>query len=298
MEHVAEEVAVVQLQLELLLDVRRQRLEPLPLVPGEGDVHRHHPPETLAVDRVEATEGGTRHESMQHRTLRLLGRAFEEVAVLGSEEFLEVRSRLLHAVIGHFDDPVVFEAIAVRLHPAGQVVRPAMAQELHQQVGELLGQEPGPAGDPIGESTERKELGDEVRSEPIDDQKGVLAVLLGGVVALPVDVLAGHGQIAEGREHVAADPPEHVRVVASDVEDLLFAGDREGVQPDREDRELPGAPGRLVQPPAVGVVAGGLVGFDVANPFVVLVVRGELVREFDVALRVVAFLEVAENLLG
>ena len=69
-------------------------------------------------------------------------------------------------------------------------MRPAVAQELHEQIRELVWQEPDLSCDAIGESSEGKQLRDELRAEFVDDDEGVLAVLLRGVVAVAVQVLA------------------------------------------------------------------------------------------------------------
>ncbi len=175
------------------------------------------------------------------------------------------------------------------------MIRPAHAEKLHQIVRELVRCEPELLGNPIGPSSQSEELGYEIRSKLVYDDEGVLSILLRGVVALAMDVLAGYGEIRERREDVPSNGLEYIGIVAPDVEHLLLARYGKGIQPDREDGQFPGAPGGLVQSPSIGIESGGLMRVHLAYALRVFVVGRELIWKLDVITTVLPTFERADH---
>ena len=136
------------------------------------------------------------------------------------------------------------------------------------------------------------------RAKTVDQQEGVLAVLLADVVGRAVDVLARDRQAWQGGEQVAAHRREVVGRIAADVEHrarLL----RKGVQPHGEQAQPAGRARGLEQARGVGVEARRRVRVHGAHIVGVARIRGGALRVVgDVRLGVAAVLQPGQDLFG
>ena len=140
-EDVAEEVPVVELVNDGRLDLGRQLLEPLLVVAPQRDVEGQDVLHLPFVDGTIAVGRTSRREAMKEGLLTFVGCALEEVAVARREDGLEIVARLLDAVVGHLEDEMMFEAIAIVGHPLRQMFGKQHADALHDPVAEMMAQE-------------------------------------------------------------------------------------------------------------------------------------------------------------
>ena len=78
---------------------------------------------------------------MQHGGLGFFGVAFEKRAAVVRKIFFQKPARFIHAFSAHFQNQMVFVFVAVIAHGFGQVVGQVFADELHDLVGKMFGQE-------------------------------------------------------------------------------------------------------------------------------------------------------------
>ena len=194
---------------------------------------------------------------------------------------------------------MVFEPVAILVHPRRQMFGEQTAGELQQAVAEVFRQEAQILDEGVEPRLHPEQLSDPARAQGADGQEGVLAVFPRDVVAVAVHIFAGDRQMFEIAQDVAPDAGQDRRIAGPDVEDARLARRREGVQPHREDHRLARAARRLEQPVGVGVEPGRAVGVHVADPAGVIAVRrlSAVIRQ-DFARPEVARLDAGEHRLG
>ena len=294
-EYVAEEMPVVQLGDDLPVQLRRQGLLPLAVVAAQGDVQGHDVLHLGAVHVAVADRGAGHGEAVQEGLAPLLGVALEPVALARGEVVLQEAAGGLGAVHRHAQQQVVVEARAEVAHARRQVARQQLHRKLQQAVADPA--QAQALEERIDPALQRKGGRHPRGAEAVDQQEGVLAVLLADVIGVAVDVLTGHRQRGQRGQQVAAHGGEVVGVIAADVEHhRVLLG--EGVQAHGEQRQLAGRARGLVQARRVGVVArrGGCI--DIAHVRGVGLVRGGLARVVDdVGGGVLAGLQAGEDVL-
>ncbi|KAG1391203.1 hypothetical protein G6F59_014960 [Rhizopus arrhizus] len=119
-EHVAQEVAVVQLVQQAVVDVGRQLLEPVGIVTAKRDVQCHDILHLLAVHFTVAHCGTGHREAMQERLPALLCRAVEIAAFMACEEVAQPGLGLRCVLRGHLQQQMMFIALAELAHALGQ----------------------------------------------------------------------------------------------------------------------------------------------------------------------------------
>ncbi|MNL58555.1 hypothetical protein D3C87_1822010 [compost metagenome] len=90
-EDVTEEMPVIQLQDQLLLDGRRQCLEPVAVVARQGDIQRHDILDRFVMDRPIPNRRPGRGESMQECLAAFLGGTAKEIALATLEQLTQIR---------------------------------------------------------------------------------------------------------------------------------------------------------------------------------------------------------------
>ncbi|MNI19941.1 hypothetical protein D3C73_733940 [compost metagenome] len=103
-------------------------------------------------------------------------------------------------------------------------------------------------------------------------------------------ILAGHRQVVELAQHMAAQFGQHGGIVGTDIKYLFLAFFLEGVQPYRKHRQLAGTAGGLVQAALVGIKPGRRIGIDVAHPAGIFVIGSTQFAVLDILRPVIAFL--------
>ena len=88
-----------------------------------------------------ADGGGSDGKAVQHGGLGFFGVAFEKCAAVVRKIFFQKPARFIHAFSAHFQNQMVFIFVAVIAHGFGQVVGQEFADELHELVGKMFGQE-------------------------------------------------------------------------------------------------------------------------------------------------------------
>jgi len=83
MEHMAEEVAVIELEDNILLDVRRQLLEPVGVIAPQRDVQRQNILHLISVNVTVADGRACRGKPVEEGLFSLIRRTFEEVTDAG-----------------------------------------------------------------------------------------------------------------------------------------------------------------------------------------------------------------------
>ncbi len=92
---------------------------------------------------------------------------------------------------------VMFEAVAEIVHAFGQVAGKQAACGLQQPVAHVAGQEGDTFGQPVETVLERKQHGQAARADGAYDQERVLAIFLGNVEGVAVDVFARDRQFGK-----------------------------------------------------------------------------------------------------
>ena len=136
MEHMAEEVPVVELVDDLLLHLLRQRLDPVAVVAAQGDVQGEDVLDAAAVRLAVANGRAGDGKAVQEGLAPLLGAALEVGAAGAAAEVLgEEGAGLLQGVVGHPHQQVMLVTVAVLAHARRQVA----GQQVHQRLDHLVG---------------------------------------------------------------------------------------------------------------------------------------------------------------
>ena len=297
-EHMAEEVAVVELVHHIALHVLRQLLHPFAVVAAQGDVQRHDVFDLAAVHLTVANGCACNRKAVQEGFAALLGIALKPAArrVRRRKVFGQKSACGFHLVVRYAHQQVVLVQVAPLAHAPGQVAGQQARYGLDGVVHKAA--HPQAFKEPIEPALECKGRRHAGRAKAVDEQEGVLAVLLANVKRRAVDVFPGNGRAGRGGEQVAAHGGEVVGRVAADVEHRAgFLG--EGVQPHGKQAHLACGARGLEQAGRVGIEAGGGVGIHGTHVLGVAGIGGDPAGvALDVGFGIVAALQACQDFFG
>ena len=141
MENVAHEMSVVELVDDFIVDFRRQFFKPVAVVAAQGDVQRDQVFHLVVMHGAIADGGGSDGKTVQHGGLCFFGVAFEKRAAVVRKILFQERARFIDAFSAHFQNQMVFVFVAVIAHRFGQMIGQVFADELHDLIGKMFGQE-------------------------------------------------------------------------------------------------------------------------------------------------------------
>ena len=136
-EHVAQEVAVVQLDGDRFLDVGRQCLDPVAIVAAQCDVERDDILHLAGVHGAIANRGTGGSEAMQERFPALFVGAFEITTRWRSKVAGEERTGFVDALSRDLQHQVMLVLVAILFHSRRQMARKQPARGLHDAIGEM-----------------------------------------------------------------------------------------------------------------------------------------------------------------
>ena len=131
-----------------------------------------------------------------------------------------------------------------------------------------------------------------------DGEKDVLAVALGALERRPVEILGHLGKVRERREYRTAERSKCLRIIGAEQECTGLLRDREGVDADRERRDLACAATHAVESQGVGVVPRRHGGIEMADTRGIGAIRRSDVQAVHGVGGEVAVLQSSQNLLG
>ena len=193
MEHVAEEVAVVELVHHVPLQIVGQGFHPLAVVAAKGNVQSddvfHLAPVHFPVAHRSTGDG----EPVQEGAAAGIFIALEKVATVSTtKELAQVFAGVLGSVVSHPQQKVVFVAVAVVAHGCRKVAGQYIHHRLDQPVADAAQAEA--LEHAIKPAFCGKSGGHPGGAEAVDEQIGILAVALADVERGAMDVFAGNGK--------------------------------------------------------------------------------------------------------
>ncbi len=296
MEHVAEEVAIVEPVDQIVIKLRRQLFKPGFIVAAQGDIQRQNILHFFRMHRVIAHGGTGGGKPMQKGMRSLFAVAGEKLAATLTEIVLQIRLRFGNAFAGHLQHQVVLILIAVLLKTFRQMGREQVTDTLQQTVGEVRlhkAELVQPGINPALEGEEERHL---IGAELVDHHESIFAVHFGNIEDIAVHIFTRHRQMGELCQDMTADLTQHGGVVGADIKYLLLWLSRKGIQTHGKHRKLTGAAGGFKQPAGVSVKARRRIGVNVTYPPGVFMVRGVALIPAHVALLPALIIQPPEDL--
>ena len=137
-EYVAHEMAVIQFMADFTVDLLRQLFKPIAIVAPQGDIERNDVFHFFIVHRAVAYRGGSHRETVQHRRLGFFRTAFEIRTAVAGKIIFQIGPRLFYALPAHFQNQVVFIAVAIVAQALRQVFGQQFAESLQSLVGKMF----------------------------------------------------------------------------------------------------------------------------------------------------------------